>query len=93
MRTERLTVLMKPEDKRALEARAAERGVSSGEYVRLAVDRYAEVDPDEEAQLAALVAEANKVIPLMSDKLDDMSRTLQETHEEIDRMLRQMGAR
>ena len=93
MRTARTTVLMTPEEKAALEKRAARLGVSSGEYIRLAVDNYEKISPEEEAELAALVEEANVAIPRMAAMLDKMSRTLRETHEDIDRSLRAAGIR
>jgi hypothetical protein len=93
MRTARTTVLMTPEEKAALEKRAARLGVSSGEYIRLAVDNYEKISPEEEAELAALVEEANVAIPRMAAMLDQMSRTLRETHEDIDRSLRAAGIR
>ena len=68
-------------------------GVSSGEYIRLAVDNYEKISPEEEAELAALVEEANVAIPRMAAMLDRMSRTLRETHEDIDRSLRAAGIR
>ncbi|HJU76994.1 MAG TPA: ribbon-helix-helix protein, CopG family [Sphingomicrobium sp.] len=93
MRTARTTVLMTPEEKAALEKRAARLGVSSGEYIRLAVDNYEKISPEEEAELAALVEEANVAIPRMAAMLDQMSRALRETHEDIDRSLRAAGIR
>ena len=93
MRTARTTVLMTPEEKATLEKRAARLGVSSGEYIRLAVDNYEKISPEEEAELAALVEEANVAIPRMAAMLDRMSRTLRETHEDIDRSLRAAGIR
>ena len=93
MRTARTTVLMTPEEKAALERRAARLGVSSGEYIRLAVDNYEKISPEEEAELAALVEEANVAIPRMAAMLDQMSRALRETHEDIDRSLRAAGIR
>ena len=93
MRTARTTVLMTPEEKAALERRAARLGVSSGEYIRLAVDNYEKISPEEEAELAALVEEANVAIPRMAAMLDQMSRALRETHKDIDRSLRAAGIR
>ena len=93
MRTARATVLMTPDEKAAIEKRAASMGVSSGEYIRLAVDNFEKISPEQEAELAALVEEANKAIPEMAAMLDKMSNDLRETHEEIDRMLREAGIR
>jgi hypothetical protein len=68
-------------------------GVSSGEYIRLAVDNFEKISPEQEAELAALVEEANKAIPEMAAMLDKMSADLRDTHEEVDRMLREAGIR
>ncbi|HEX5238254.1 MAG TPA: hypothetical protein VFW39_07320 [Sphingomicrobium sp.] len=93
MRTARATVLMTPDEKATIEERAASMGVSSGEYIRLAVDNFEKISPQQEAELAALVEEANKAIPEMAAMLDKMSADLRETHEEVDRMLREAGIR
>jgi hypothetical protein len=93
MRSARVTVLMRPEEKAALEAKAAKRGVSSGEYLRLAVDNFDGVSDDEEAALAALVEEVNKAVPKMRASLDHMSKTLRQTSKEVDRTLRAAGIR
>ena len=93
MRTARLTVLMRPDEKAQLEAKAASRGVSSGEYVRLAVDNYDQISAEEEAELAALVAEANAAIPKMREALDRSIATLDATHKKVDTFLREAGIR
>lgn len=93
MRTERVTVLMKPEEKASIEAKAAERGVSSGEYIRLAVDNFEKISAEEEAELAALVAEANAAIPKMQASLDRSIATLDATHKKVDAFLREAGVR
>ncbi len=93
MRSERVTVLMKPEEKAALEARAAKRGVSSGEYLRLAVDNFEKIPEEQEAELAALVAEVNQVVPKIRDSLDRSSERLEATHRKVDMLLREMGIR
>ena len=93
MQTERVTFLTTPERKASIAARAAARGVSLGEYIRTKIEDDEELTPEQEAQLAALVDEANKAIPQMATMLDKMTRTLRETHEEVDRMLREAGIR
>jgi hypothetical protein len=84
---------MTPDEKATIEKRAASMGVSSGEYIRLAVDNFEKISPEQEAELAALVEEANKAIPEMAAMLDKMSADLRDTHEEVDRMLREAGIR
>lgn len=98
MQTERVTFLTTPEQKAKLDAYAALNRQSVGHVLREASIRYIaeESDPstaEEEAQLAALVAEANIAIPKMNEALDTMIETLRDTRIEVDRALRAMGAR
>jgi hypothetical protein len=94
MQTERVTYLTSAEHKSQLEAFAKARGESVGNVLREATARYiGQPSDDEEAELAALVVEVNKAIPKMEAALDEMSRKMRETHKEVDRMLREMGAR
>jgi hypothetical protein len=93
MRTARVTVLMKPEEKAEMEANAARLGISSGEYVRLAVDNFDKPTAAEEAELAVLVEEVNDAIPKMRASLDRMSRTARDLHKEMDAFLREKGIR
>ena len=94
MQTERVTFLTSPDQKAKLDAYAALHGHSVGHVLREASSRYiAEGPADEEAELAALVAQVNEAIPKMNAALDDMSRSLDETHAEVDRTLRAAGIR
>jgi hypothetical protein len=93
MRTARTTVLMTPEEKAALEKRAANRGVSSGEYIRLAVDNFEKVSDDEEAELAALVQELTAAGPKIRASLERSTRRINQTVKELDAMLRDAGLR
>lgn len=93
MRTARTTVLMTPEEKAALEKRAANRGVSSGEYIRLAVDNFEKVSDDEEAELAALVQELAAAGPKIRASLERSTRRINQTVKELDAMLRDAGLR
>jgi hypothetical protein len=94
MQTERVTFLTSRDHKAALDAYAARNGQSVGQVLREAASRYiGQPSADEEAELAALVAQVNLAIPKMEASLDEMSRTLKATHTEVDRMLRAMGAR
>jgi hypothetical protein len=93
MKTARTTVLMTPEEKAALEQRAASRGVSSGEYIRLAVDNFDKVSDEQEAELAALVEEVNKAVPKMKASLDQTSKTLRKLLRENDAFFRERGIR
>lgn len=91
MRTERVTVLMKPEEKRTLEERAARRGVSSGEYLRLAVDNFEKLSGEQEAELAALASELNQALPKMKAAIEQSCRTLEDLHRENEAFFRERG--
>lgn len=94
MQTERVTFLTSRDHKAALDAYAQESGMSVGHVVREATSRYiAQPSTTEEAELAALVEQVNEAIPKMEAAFDEMSRTLRETHEEVDRALRNAGIR
>lgn len=91
MQTARVTVLMTPERKAAMETLAAGLGVSAGEYIRLAVDNY-QTREDEE-QLLGLVAQLDAALPAMSDALDRSVVSLDTAHDKVDQVLRAIGAR
>lgn len=95
MQTERVTILMTPERKAHLASRAAAQGISMGEYLRRKVEDEADdqLTPEQEAELAELVRQANLAIPAMAESFDRMSAMLQETSAEIDKTLRQAGLR
>jgi hypothetical protein len=93
MQTERLTVLLSPSRKAIVAQRAAARGISVGEYARRRFDEDEDLTPEQEAEMAALVDQVNEAIPRMTASLDEMRVKSRETHREVDRMLREMGAR
>jgi hypothetical protein len=93
MQTERVTFLTSRTGKAALAKRAAAQGVSMGEYVRRRVEDDEDLTPEEEAELAALVAEANAAIPKMQASLDRSIAILDATHEKVDAFLREVGVR
>ena len=83
--TERVTVLMTPVEKAALEAKAKGAGVSVGEFVRRSVDSF---DPEEAAelvQLAALAAELERSNNEASAALDRALASIEETRAQLDR--------
>jgi molybdopterin converting factor small subunit len=84
---------MTPEEKAALEKRAANRGVSSGEYIRLAVDNFEKVTDEQEAELAALVQELAAAGPKIRASLERSTRRINQTVKELDTMLRDAGVR
>ena len=91
MRTARVTVLMKPEEKAALEANAARRGVSSGEYLRLAVDNFESISNEQEAELQALARELHAAVPNMRKALESSCKTLEKLHRENEAFFREKG--
>jgi len=91
MRNARVTVLMKPEEKASLEEQAAKRGVSSGEYLRLAVDNYGTQSSDQDAELEALAAELKAAVPKIKAALEKSCKTLQQLHRENDAFFEQRG--
>jgi hypothetical protein len=93
MQTERVTFLTSRTGKAALAKRAAAQGVSMGEYVRRRVEDDDELTVEQEAELAALVAEANAAIPKMQASLDRSIATLDATHGKVDAFLREIGVR
>lgn len=91
MQTARVTVLMTPERKVRLDSVAAGIGVSTGEYIRLAVDNFG--DATEDAQLAVLVGELNAALPKMAASLDRSIEALEASHRHVDGVLRELGLR
>ena len=87
----RVTVLMTPGKKARIEADAALLGISSGEYIRLAVDNF--LDPAEEEMLKLMAEELNASVPRMIAKLDHSIATLEAAHVHVDGVLRELGLR
>ena len=93
MRSARVTVLMKPEEKAALESKAASRGVSSGEYLRLAVDNFESLSDKQEAELAELAKELKTALPKMKAAFESSCKTLEALHRENQAFFRKRGIR
>jgi hypothetical protein len=91
MQTARVTFLTTPDRKAAIEQRAASLGVSSGEYIRLAVDNFDQISEAEEVELAALVEQVSEAIPRMQASLDRSCDTLDTLHAEMDAFFRDKG--
>lgn len=64
-----------------------------GEYVRRKVEDEDELTAEQEAELAALVAQANEAIPKMRESLDRSIDIIESTRREVDAMLREAGLR
>jgi hypothetical protein len=85
--SERVTILMTPTEKSALETKAREAGVSAGEYVRRSVDAY---DPEmlrDLAQLDLLAAELRRSTAEANDALDRALASYDAMREQLDRKL------
>ena len=87
MQTERLTILVSPALKAEIAARAAARHVSIGRYMREKFEGDDDLTPDQEVELAALVAQANEAIPAMAASLDRMSEMVREASVDIRRTI------
>lgn len=71
MKTDRVTLLISPDDKRQLQSLAEDRGVTASELVRQAVQAFGTSSIDETRELAALTAELRSAIPAMRRSLRD----------------------
>ena len=70
---------------------ALQPGVSSGEYIRLAVDNFGEAAARQE--FAVLAAELASAMPAMLADFDAIDRSIAEARAAIDAALRDTGAR
>lgn len=71
MKTERVTLLISPGDKRRFQSLAEDRGITTSELVRRAVDAYGAASVDEARELAVLTRELRAAIPGMRRSLRD----------------------
>jgi Ribbon-helix-helix protein, copG family len=69
MKTQRITLLISPEDKRHYQSLADDRGLSMSELMRDAVRSYGANTIDDTPELAALTAELREAIPAMRKSL------------------------
>jgi predicted DNA-binding protein len=71
MKTQRVTLLVSPEDKQRFRALAEDLGLSVSEFVRQAVEAYGVnvVSMDEARDVAVLTKEIRQVIPAMRKSL------------------------
>jgi len=65
MKSQRLTLLISPEDKRHFKTLAEDRGLTTSELVRQAVRAYGVSSIDDSRELAALTAEMREALPSM----------------------------
>jgi predicted DNA-binding protein len=71
MKTQRVTLLVSPEDKRRFKSLAEDSGVTMSELVRQAVDAYNVSSINETRQLAALTRELRQAMPAMRKSVRD----------------------
>lgn len=93
MRTNRLTVLLSEDERANVDSKASRMGLSSSEYVRLAVTNFDGPTAEEEAELSALLDQVNAAVPRMQEQLTQMSETIRRLHEENDAFFREKGIR
>ena len=82
MQTERMTFLTTRQGKASIMARAAAQGISAGEYLRRKVEDD-DLTPEQEQELAALVAQLNGALPAMTATLDQMVETVRQTRADL----------
>ncbi len=92
MHTERVTYLTNAEQKVALEAFARTRGESVGSVVREAVAEYmAQPTQEELDELAAILNEVAKAVPVMRASLRRSIETIEKSQAEVDCKMRKAG--
>jgi Ribbon-helix-helix protein, copG family len=79
MKSQRLTLLISPEDKRNFKSLAEDRGLSTSELVRQAVRAYGVNTIDDTRELAALTAEMRAALPAMRKSLRQANASVERT--------------
>jgi hypothetical protein len=93
MRANRLTILLSDDERAEVDSKATRMGVSSSEYVRLAVNNFDGPTAAEEAELSALLDQVNDAVPRMQQALTQMSEKIQKLHAENDAFFLEKGIR
>jgi hypothetical protein len=83
--TERVTILMTPGEKLALETKAKALGVSAGEFVRRSVESFDPEATEDLKQLAALAAELDRSNREAAAALDQALASVEATRAQLDR--------
>lgn len=86
MKTQRLTLLVSPEDKRHFKHLAEDRGLTTSELVRQAVRAYGVNTIDDTRELATLTAELRAAIP-------SMRRSVRSANAAVERALASIASR
>ena len=84
MKTERVTLLISPDDKRELQNLAEDRGITASELVRRAVHAFGATSADDTHELAAITAELRAAIP-------GMRKSLREANSAAERAIAAIG--
>ncbi len=79
MKSQRLTLLISPEDKRNFKTLAEDRGLSTSELVRQAVRAFGVNTIDDTRELAALTAEMRAALPAMRKSLRQANASVERT--------------
>ena len=77
MKTQRLTLLVSPEDKRRYQSLAEDRGMSMSELMRQAVRAYDVNTIDDTRELAALAQELSEAVPAMRKSLRSANSSIE----------------
>jgi predicted transcriptional regulator len=77
MKTQRLTLLLSPEDKRRYQSLAEDRGMSMSELMRQAVRAYDVNTIDDTRELAALAQELSEAVPAMRKSLRSANSSIE----------------
>jgi hypothetical protein len=93
MRANRLTVLLSDDERADVDDKASRMGVSSSEYVRLAVSNFDGPTAEEEAELSALLEQVNAAVPRMQASFTRMSETIEALHAENEAFFKEKGIR
>jgi hypothetical protein len=93
MRANRLTVLLSDDERADVDSKATRMGVSSSEYVRLAVNNFDGPTAEDEAELSALLEQVNQAVPRMQDAMTRMSEKIQALHAENEAFFKEKGIR
>ena len=86
MKSQRLTLLISPEDKRSFKTLAEDRGLTTSEFVRQAVRAYGTSSIDDTRELAALTAEMRAAIP-------SMRKSVRQANASVERVLASIESR
>lgn len=75
MKSERLTILVTPQEKAAMTAKAAAMNVSTSEMLRLAFDAFEE--PANQQLLAAMASQLERAVAGAHTRLDEANKTVE----------------